>query len=102
MIINIDELKWLSGKNKISSYTKGNGFKSDFCSVCGSPVPNVMNIGKYMWIPAGLLEGSTDSAIAAHIHLDSKASWERDTENSERYSGGPNNIDEFINLLHGT
>lgn len=102
LIINIDGIKWISGEDKISSYTKENGFRSDFCSVCGSPVPNRMNIGNYMWIPAGLLEGFTNSAIAAHIHLNSKASWERNIDHSKNYPDGPNNVDEFMNLLRGT
>ncbi len=99
-IISIDSIKWINGKDKISSYTKENGFKSDFCSVCGSPVPNVMNIGNYMWVPAGLLEDVTNRAIAAHIHLDSKASWEKEVENIKKLPGSPKNFEEFMILLH--
>lgn len=101
-IINIDSIKWISGENEISSYTKENGFRSDFCSACGSPAPNRMNIGDYMWIPAGLLEGSTNRAIAAHIHLNSRASWERNSEQNKNYPDGPDNVGEFMNQLRGT
>lgn len=98
-VISPDGIKWLSGKDKITSYTNKNGFRTDFCSVCGSPAPNTMNIADYMCVPAGSLEEATDRATAAEIYLDSKASWEKNTKNSKRYPGGPNNTEEFIKLL---
>ncbi len=100
-ITRIDGIKWINGKEKISSYTRESGFRSDFCSVCGSPVPNVMNIGNYMWVPAGLLEGVTNSKIAAHIHDNSKASWENNSENVKIFAEGPDSIEKFIKLLYG-
>lgn len=99
-VTSIDGIKWAKGKDKITSYTKESGFKSDFCSVCGSPVPNIMNVGNYMCVPAGLLEDVTNRAIAAHIHLDSKASWEKEIENIKQSPGGPQSIEEFISFLY--
>lgn len=99
-ITNIDGIKWINGKDKISSYTRESGFRTDFCSVCGSPVPNVMNIGNYMWVPAGLLEGVTNSEIAAHIHDSSKASWESNSENVKIFAEGPDGFEKFIKLLY--
>ncbi len=52
-----------------------------------------------MWVPAGLLEGDTDRAIAAHIHLDSSASWEKDAKDTKNYPAGPESFDDFIRLL---
>ncbi|NOZ37001.1 MAG: aldehyde-activating protein [Gammaproteobacteria bacterium] len=98
-ITSVEGFKWISGKDKISSYTKDNGFKSDFCSICGSPVPNRMNIGDYMWVPAGLLEADTDRTIAAHIHLDSRASWEKNANDTKNYPAGPESFEDFVSLL---
>lgn len=99
-VINADALKWNSGEDKISSYIKENGYKTNFCSVCGSPVPNIMSIGDYAWVPAGLLEGVADRAITAHIYLDSKALWEKEEKNTKRFPKGPDDIKEFMAMLH--
>ena len=100
LVTDLNGVRWISGKEKVSSYIKENGFRTDFCNVCGSPVPNKMNIGDYMWIPAGLLEGSTDSEIVAQIYTKSKASWERYAENSHIMPDGPEDIVEFMKLLN--
>ena len=101
-ITSAKNINWITGKDKITPYTNNNGFRSDFCSQCGSPVPNIMTLGDYLWVPAGLLEGMTNSKIAAHIHLNSKASWESEIDNCNSISEGPNDINQFVNLLHST
>lgn len=99
LIAEINNIKWISGKDKITSYTKDNGFRSDFCCVCGSPVPNKMSVGEYMWIPAGLIEGDFDSKVVAHIYTDSKVSWEQDASSCRMLQGGPDDIKEFMQAL---
>ena len=98
-ITKTDNIKWQKGKDEITSYTSESGFRSDFCQHCGSPVPNVMTIGDYLWVPAGLLEGATNSQISAHIHTGSKASWEKDSTNCQLSSEGPDDIEKFIKSL---
>ena len=100
IITGIDGIEWLNGQDKISSYTAKNGYRTDFCCVCGSPVPNKMNLGEYVWIPAGSLSGDIGRRIAAHIHTDSKASWETNVEKCATLNEGPENIAEFFRLLN--
>ncbi|KPJ91424.1 MAG: hypothetical protein AMJ53_11695 [Gammaproteobacteria bacterium SG8_11] len=100
VIVGINDVKWIRGNEKISSYTKENGFRTDFCSVCGSPVPNKMNIGPYICVPAGSLEGSIGGEIVAHIHTGSKASWERNAENCKTFTNTPEDLDDFIHSLN--
>ena len=100
LITDINNVKWLNGQEQIKSFTKENGFRTDFCSVCGSPVPNKMNIGEYMWIPAGILEGDIESKIASHIFTESKASWDTESNNCKLLLGGPENIEEFMSELN--
>ena len=99
LITGANDVRWIRGKDKISSYTKENGFRTDFCSNCGSPVPNKMNIGDYMCIPAGSIEDVVDREIVAHIFTESKASWDNTAENCKIFSGGPENIEEFMKVL---
>ena len=102
LIAGADDIVWIRGKDKISSYTKENGFRTDFCGICGSPVPNKMNIGDYMCIPAGSIEGSINKSIVAHIFTASKASWDNKAENCKLFSAEPENIEEFMKLLQNT
>jgi len=95
-VVGIDGIKWISGRKNITSFTKENGFQSDFCKTCGSPVTNKMSIGEYIWVPAGLLEGNAGISIVAQIHLNSKASWEVELENQMTYLDSPSNIEQFI------
>src|SRR5262245_19556634 len=74
-IVEARDFRWLSGQDGISSFVKPTGFRSDFCSRCGSPVPNPLRSTPYYWVPAGLLEGSEQLEIVAHLYVGSKASW---------------------------
>jgi hypothetical protein len=71
-----EHLSWVSGKELVSTYVKPTGFRSDFCSRCGSPVPNDIRGTLYVWVPAGLLEDTRKMQVAVHLSLASKASWE--------------------------
>ena len=67
---------WVHGIESVSSWTHESGFRSDFCSICGSPVPNPLKNHPYFWVPAGLLDGKGELEVVAHICVDSKASWD--------------------------
>lgn len=75
-IVANENFTWLSGQDHISSWVKDTGFRSDFCSNCGSPVPNPLRNKQYYWVPAGLLEGDVPLQVSAHFFVGSKASWD--------------------------
>ncbi len=75
-IVRSDQLVWRAGQDLIASYMKPSGFRSDFCTRCGSPVPSPLRSTSYVWVPAGLLEESSSLAVALHLYVGSKASWE--------------------------
>ena len=99
LITDANGVKWIRGSELIASYTKDNGFRTDFCSVCGSPVPNKMNIGNYMCVPAGSVDGLIEREVVAQIHTKSTASWDKIANKCEIFLDGPDNIEDFINLL---
>jgi len=74
------------------------GFRSDFCSVCGSPVPNPLKSFPYVWIPAGLLEDEGKLEIVAHLCVASKASWDATDFEGNCYEQLPD-LQEFIAML---
>ena len=98
-IVSADKLSWKSGRELISSWVKDTGFRSDFCSRCGSPVPNPLRDTPYYWIPAGLLEDTERLEITAHFFVGSKASWDLTGQQGIHYDGVPE-LSEFISLLN--
>jgi hypothetical protein len=75
-IVAQEQFRWLSGQEHISSWVKDTGFRSDFCSNCGSPVPNPLRSTPYYWVPAGLFEDGVQLIVSAHLFVGSKASWD--------------------------
>jgi hypothetical protein len=98
-IVSAEKFRWLSGYEHISSWVASAGFRSDFCSKCGSPVPNPLTNSAYYWVPAGLLDDDQNLQIAAHVYVGSKASWDVIPSQGTRYETLPE-LSEFIALLH--
>lgn len=94
-IVRQDRLVWHAGQALVSSYTKPSGFRSDFCSRCGSPVPNRVRDTSYVWIPVGLLDGSAPFEIAMHLHVGSKAAWEPAPSGGAVYQHAPEPAEFF-------
>ncbi len=97
-IIPNGKFRWLRGAELISSWQKESGFRSDFCSTCGSPVPNPLRNLPYFWVPAGLLESNGGLEVVAHLCVASKASWDSTPLHGACYDELPN-LSEFIALL---
>jgi hypothetical protein len=88
----------MHGQEHIHSYVKETGYRSDFCSKCGSPLPNPIRGGMEYWIPAGLLEDKVNVEIAAHLHIGSKAVWDAVVSNGVQYQDAPD-LDSLLKLL---
>ncbi|MCJ8311616.1 MAG: GFA family protein [Saccharospirillaceae bacterium] len=93
MLIESKNYKWICGNQHISSFARSSGFRSDFCSKCGSPVPNKMKIGNGYWVPVGLfediLEETLEVEVAAHLYVGSKACWHTIGGNAKQYEKMP-------------
>ena len=88
-VVHESKFSWKSGLDQISYFKKETGFTSNFCSTCGSPVPNQLRDTDKIWIPAGLLEDEGDLAIVVHICTGSKASWDEIPASAEHVAGMP-------------
>ena len=100
--VSEDRFQWVSGQASIRSFQKPTGFRSDFCSTCGSPVPNSLRGTGLMWVPAGLLDGETASHVSVHLHLSSSATWEEELNASVRLEGGPDSLEALHKALQRT
>ena len=97
--VQVSAFRWVSGESEIRSYKKPSGFRSDFCLVCGSPVPNSLSGSGMVWIPAGLLNELDTSRISVHLHTKSAAPWERESDECVRLDGGPDSLESLNKLL---
>lgn len=100
-IVPNDSFRWLHGVDLISSWQKESGLRADFCSICGSPVPNPLRKMPCFWVPAGLLEDGQDLEVVAHLCLASRASWASLPRQGACYDDLPD-LSELIALLHAT
>ena len=93
------EFVWVRGLEFISSYAKDNGYKTSFCSRCGSPVPNKFRDFPLYSVPVGCLDGIPDITIVAKIYFGSKAKWDEDQFSGKRFSDMPS-LSDMLGLLH--
>lgn len=87
--IGAGQLRWVSGRQKISEYVTATGFKSHFCGDCGSPLPNLTGNDRSYWVPVGLLEGDEELELVAHLFTGSRAAWDQLAEGVEQFDEMP-------------
>jgi hypothetical protein len=97
-----DIFRWISGQEKITSFQKPTGFRSDFCSMCGSPVPNQLGNTNLFWVPAGLLNAEFEVKINVHLHFSSSASWEQNSDDCMYLDSGPDSLESLNKALQRT
>lgn len=92
-------LEWIRGETLVTTYRKPTGFGSNFCSVCGCPVPNlVRNQGLY-WIPAGLLNDVSSLEVAVHLYLEDRPAWDTAPLEGTVFQTMPD-LTTLLELLH--
>ena len=87
-MVSRENLTWLSGEGRLQSYSLPSGWHTSFCSTCGSPGPNLHPSGGAYWVPAGVLDDDPGVAVAMHIFVDSKASWDEIAGSAPQYEEG--------------
>lgn len=104
-IVPAGAFAWLQGEAQIRSFRRPTGFRSDFCSACGAPVPNPLRATGAWWVPAGLLDaGGGDERppaieVVADFHLASRAAWDTMPAAPRAFAELPP-LDEILQLLH--
>ena len=93
-----EQLTWTAGQQSVSEYRTDSGFKSHFCSRCGSPLPNLTAQDTAWWVPVGLLEDSAELQVGAHLFVGSRASWDVLPESGLHFDAMPD-AQELVRLL---
>lgn len=75
--VNATDLKFVSGKNNLTTYSFKEGRYRHFCSSCGSPVYSSSDDDKTRYrLRLGLLDSEITERPISHNFVSSKASWE--------------------------
>jgi len=96
-VVKVENFKWLSNTSPISTWEKGSGFTSHFCSVCGSSVPNEFRGNPFYWVPVGLVEDGEIETVA-NLFVCEKINWSNVNSKINPYSKKPE-IHELVKLL---
>jgi len=99
MVVNSRQFRWMTGRCLISTYKRETGYTVNFCSKCGSPVPNQIRNSEFMWVPAGLLEETVGLTVAADLYVDSIAAWESRPTGAKCFSEMPK-LNEIVGYLY--
>lgn len=76
-LVKADDFRWLAGQALISSWQKTSGYRNDFCSSCGSTVPNPLRQTPYVWIPLGLLDVELSMVCIGDFCTDDAMPWDQ-------------------------
>jgi hypothetical protein len=83
------QFTWRAGEPLVHEYESESGFKSHFCSSCGSPLPNLTANDTAWWVPVGLLEGGREIQVVAHVFVGSRAPWDVIAESGQQFEEMP-------------
>lgn len=78
--VSTRDFRWLSGEDRIRTYEapvreRAPGYRTAFCSRCGSPVPSPPAGAPWFELPAGLLDGDPERRPDRHIFVEVGAPW---------------------------
>ncbi len=96
--VDLAQLQWDSGEQLIHEFSTESGFKSHFCSRCGSPLPNLTANDSAWWVPVGLLENGEGLRVGAHLFVASRAPWDVIADVGEHFDEMPD-FEQLNNLL---
>jgi hypothetical protein len=83
----------------VQKFESDTGFKSHFCSRCGSPLPNLTANDSAWWVPVGLLEATQGLQVGAHVFVGSRAPWDVVVDSGEHFDEMPD-AEALAALLH--
>jgi hypothetical protein len=88
-VIDLAQLSWIEGEELVQKYESDTGYKSHFCSRCGSPLPNLTANDSAWWVPVGLLEHGEGLRVGAHLYVGSRAPWDVIVDSGEHFDEMP-------------
>lgn len=97
-LVPAGQFQWHPENGAIGSWSKASGYRNDFCTACGSTVPNTLRNQPYVWVPVGLLDDDVALTCAADYCTADAMSW--DCQRSPLASTGTvNSVEELLKVL---
>jgi hypothetical protein len=86
-----EQLRWVRGQGNVQNHAlKGaRYFGQDFCRLCGSPVPRVVQATGYVVTPCGTLDSALPMLPLGNVFAASKAPWYEITDGLPQWDGYP-------------
>lgn len=86
-----EQLTWVRGKEHVQSYglPDAKRFGQDFCRLCGSPVPRVVESTGYVVTPCGPFDSALAVLPRGNIFASSKAPWFEFTDGLPQWDAYP-------------
>jgi len=74
----LDRFRWIRGSELARSFKlpEAQFFTQDFCHLCGSPAPRVMEKFNRVMLPAGAMDADPGAPANAHVCVASMAPWD--------------------------
>lgn len=73
----IEQITWLSGQGAITRYEVSDAkyYATQFCSVCGSPLPAPVKVGETLLVPASSVNHLDGIKPKQSIHWAGRSAW---------------------------
>lgn len=87
----LDQFRWITGEDNLSYFSlpEAKYFGTSFCKTCGSSMPIIIKASASVLVPAGSLEGLSDTQPKQSIFWGSRAEWYLSPEGIPRFEGLP-------------
>lgn len=99
LFAKVEAFKWIAGKESIKTYSRTSGYTVQFCTTCGSTVPNQFRDYPLYSVPAGALNDDYNIEVAVQLFLGSRAQWDQEKFNGYKYEEMPG-LEEIFTHLH--
>lgn len=82
-----ENLTRISGQDQVHTYTQPAGWRTAFCSTCGSMVPAMPSDESMWFVPAGLLNEDPGVGVRGHIWVSGKPAWDVIGDDTPQFDG---------------
>jgi len=86
--VDAGRFSWVKGEDQLTSHVGEQGYGVQFCRHCGSTL-SIIYQGVIHSLTLGCIDGDPEVAIAQHIFVGSKASWEVIPEAANQFDKYP-------------
>lgn len=97
-LVKSSDFALLTGESQIASWSKPTGYRTDFCSLCGSAVPNLLRGSPFVWVPVGLLDEPCEMTCIGDYCTDDAMPWD-ETRSAINHSGSVESLRSLLEAL---